>query len=164
MRRIFVLAVAAAACVTAVPTSAQAGERLTVVGSWQSLVNCVFTSYDPTSTRMSCVGSTLWTGSLEGVTKYDVTGRYDVLTGTSSGVLHEVFYGRDQAGNQGTLVFDETYTLDGPTSTIHIDCAAVGGTDAFAGARGHLVFDGTDNVATGFGQYGGTLVLPKAST
>ena len=47
---------------------------------------------------MSCVGSTLWTGGLSGVTRYVVTGTYDLLTGNSRGTLHETFRGRDKGG------------------------------------------------------------------
>jgi hypothetical protein len=140
-----------------------AAERVAVSGNWMSIVNCAFTSYDPLTGHMTCVGSTLWTGGLTGVTRYDVTGTYDVLTGNSQGTLHEIFRGHDTAGRRGTITFDEQYVLDGAASKIHIDAAAVAGTGGFAGARGRMTFDGTDNPATGFGTYVGTLRLHRAA-
>jgi len=142
---------------------AGATERVAVSGSWQSIVNCAFTSYDPLTGQMTCVGSTLWRGALAGVTRYDVTGTYDVLTGNSRGTLRETFRGHDKAGRRGTIAFAEQYTLDGPASTIHIDAVAVAGTGGFTGIRGRMTFDGTDNAATGFGNYVGALRLHRAA-
>jgi hypothetical protein len=64
--------------------AASAADRVPVSGQWQSVVNCAFTSYDPLTGSMSCVGSTRWTGGLRGLTAYKVTGTYDALTGDSN--------------------------------------------------------------------------------
>jgi hypothetical protein len=63
------LAGASAALAIAAPVASGA-QSIPIAGRWQSLVNCAFTSYDPLTGRMSCVGSTLWTGGLSGITHY----------------------------------------------------------------------------------------------
>jgi hypothetical protein len=52
-----------------------------VKGSWQQLVNCLFTHYNPLTHAMGCEGSTLWRGTWTGITRYHVEGMYDLLTG-----------------------------------------------------------------------------------
>lgn len=164
MRRALITALlASTVCSMVTARGAQAAPPTAVDGSWQSLVNCVFTSYDLLTKQMSCVGSTLWTGGLQGTTKYTVTGTYDLVTGDSAGTLHETFWGRDQAGHRGALVLDETFRLDGATSTLHIDATVVGGSGDFTGSRGLLTFHGTDNVATGSGSFTGQLTLRKSA-
>lgn len=131
-----------------------------VSGSWQQLVNCAFTSYDPLSGAMACAGSSHWRGTWTGLTVYHAQGNYDLISGDSTGQLTETFRGRDTDGRRGTLVFHETYLLVGSTSTIHITTQIVRATGGFTGARGHATFDGTDNIATGFGNYSGTWTPP----
>jgi hypothetical protein len=101
----------------------------------------------------------MWTGGLQGVTRYTGTGRYDPLSGNSSGTLRETFRGRDARGHAGTLVFDETYRLDGKTSAIHINATVVRGAGDFAGMRGSLTFTGKDNLVTGLGHYVGEVTM-----
>jgi hypothetical protein len=134
-----------------------------VRGTWQQLVNCAFTHYDPTTRAMGCEGSTLWSGTWNGITHYHVEGTYDPLTGDSSGTLHETFYGADRGGRHGTMTFTERYTLVGATSTIHIDTRMTDATGGFAGARGALSFDGTDNILTGRGTYSGEWTPPPTT-
>jgi hypothetical protein len=155
--------VATGAAMGVMAPAASAGERVAVNGRWQSIVNCAFTSYDPLTGSMSCVGSTLWTGGLRGLTAYKVTGTYDLLTGDSHGSLHETFHGRDDRGDHGTITFDEQFEIDGATSAIRIDAVATGGTGGFAGVRGTMTFDGTDTVATRVGSYAAVLELREAA-
>jgi hypothetical protein len=147
--------VAAAATLAAAASGPPAAVAEGVEGSWQQLVNCAFTHYDPATHAMGCDGSTLWRGTWTGVTHYRVAGTYDLLTGDSSGTFHETFYGHDARGRRGTLSFNDRYTITGATSTIHIVGAITGGTGGFVGARGTVRFDGTDNVLTGSGRYSG---------
>ena len=135
-----------------------------VDGSWESIVNCAFTHYNPVSGAMGCEGSTLWSGTWTGTTRYQVRGTYDVLTGDSSGRLHEVFYGHDVDGRAGSLSFEERYVLVGASSTIHIDARIVSGTGDFRGANGRVTFDGTDTVEAGSGTYAGSWSPPPIST
>lgn len=152
-----------AAAVPVTAPAASAVERVPVSGSWLSLVNCAFTSYDPLTGRISCLGLTLRTGGPSGRTRYAVTGRCDLLTGDSQGRLHEPFCGRDRSGDCGAVVFDERYTFDGANSTIDIDALAVGGRPGFAGAHCSMTFFGTDDAAPGFGRYAGVLELRRAA-
>ncbi|MEA2273073.1 MAG: hypothetical protein QOI98_1781 [Solirubrobacteraceae bacterium] len=143
-----------------VPTTA-AARTVPVEGRWQQLVNCAITSYNPFTKEFSCIGSSLWTGALTGVTDYVATGTFHALSGDAAGTIRETFRGRDDLGHRGTIAFTETFTLDGGASLIHIDATALGGTRGFAGVRGRLQFDGFDNVATGFGPYTGFLRLRR---
>lgn len=134
-----------------------------VAGQWQQVVNCLFTHYDPTTHAMGCEGSTLWHGTWSGITHYHVEGTYDLLTGDSSGTLHETFYGYDRAGRRGTMTFSEHYTIVGATSALHIAAQITAATGDFAGARGAATFDGSDNLATGSGTYAGEWTPPAGS-
>jgi hypothetical protein len=150
-------ALAAAAAVLTPPAvaGAQAAPRAAVHGSWMSLVNCAATGYDPVSKRLTCVGSTLWQGTWNGVTDYVGTATYDALSGDASGTLTETFHGRASDGGRGTLTFFETFTIDGATSALHIDAQLLDGSGDFTGARGEVSFDGVDNIAAGNGTYAG---------
>jgi hypothetical protein len=152
--------VVAATLALAAP-SAEAARRVPVEGHWQQLVNCGLTSYDPFTKEFSCVGSSLWTGGLTGVTDYVASGSVHALTGDAEGTIRETFRGRDDLGHRGTIAFTETFTLDGGASRIHIDAAAIDGTQGFAGVRGQLQFDGFDNAATGFGPFTGFLAVRR---
>jgi hypothetical protein len=143
-----------ALCLAAV-VPARAFAAAPVHGSWQQLANCLFTHYDPLGGGFGCEGSSVWQGTWTGVTVYHAEGTYDVLSGDSAGRLQETFRGHDVDGRRGTISFDESYVLVGSTSMIHIDARIAGATGGFAGARGAVTFDGTDNVATGFGTYAG---------
>ena len=132
-----------------------------VRGSWGSLVNCLFTNYNPMTGDMRCEGSTLWRGTWTGITHYHVEGTYDVLTGDSAGTLRETFYGSDSTGRRGTLSFAERYKLDGAASRIHITAEITGGTGELRDARGVATFDGTNNVAAGYGTYSGEWTPPR---
>jgi hypothetical protein len=130
-----------------------------VSGKWNGLVSCALTAYDPITHHFTCEGSTLWTGALEGVTYYTISGTINLLTSDSSGTIDEDFVGKG-LGRTGSLHFTESFTLDGKTSRIHIDATAVGGTRGFSGTTGHLVFVGTEiSAAEGYGTYAGTLAV-----
>ena len=152
---------AAGLAVVAQATAVEAGGSpgVQVSGRWNGLVSCALTAYDPITHHFTCDGSTLWTGALEGVTYYTVTGTVNLLTSDSSGTIDEDFVGKG-LGRTGSLHFTETFTLDGKTSRIHIDATAVDGTRGFSGTTGHLVFVGTEiSAADGYGTYAGTLAV-----
>jgi hypothetical protein len=146
----------------AVPQSAFA--RVTKVrGTWEQLVNCVPTGYDPSNGHVHCIGSSEWHGSWEGSTTYDYDGSYDPLTGDSTGVTHETFTGRASDGTSGTLTVIDYSTLDGATGAFRADTDIISGTEGFAGSRGHAVFTGVDNPITqsGGGTYSGRWIRPS---
>jgi hypothetical protein len=148
---------AAVAQATAVEAGAPTGVQ--IAGRWNGLVSCALTSYDPITHHFVCQGSTLWTGALEGVTYYTISGTINLLTSDSSGTIDEDFVGQG-LGRTGTLHFAETFTLDGKTSHIRIDATVVDGTRGFGGTTGHLVFVGTEiSAADGYGTYAGTLAV-----
>jgi hypothetical protein len=124
-------------------------------GTWQQLVNCAITGYDLTTKHLTCVGSSLWGGTLEGVTTYSVDATYDLLSGDGRGAIAETFYGRSSDGRKGTLRFRETFTVNGSTQAMHIDAHSVGGTQGFARSAATFTFDGFDNLLTGHGTYTG---------
>lgn len=150
MRRITLIA--AVAALAAAP-AARATDR-PATGTWQQLVNCAITGYDLTSKHLTCIGSSLWTGTFSGVTTYTVDATYDLLTGDGHGTIDETFHGR--AGDRhGSLRFLETFTATGATQAMHIDARSVSGTGDLARSRVALVFDGVDNIVTGHGTYAG---------
>jgi hypothetical protein len=150
----FRLTLATAAILTLTGT-AGASAAVPVKGSWQQLINCAFTRYNPLNGDFACLGASLWHGTWTGITHYRAHGTYDVLTGDSTGTLIETFHGHDRDSRRGTLTFEESYTLVGATSAIHIDTHIIDATGDFTHARGKATFDGTDNIATGFGTYTG---------
>jgi hypothetical protein len=133
----------------------------TVGGSWAQIVNCVFTSIDPSTGDFTCVGGSTWEGSWTGVTHYEVTGTYNATTGDMHGTFHEVFTGiyvPDKS--HGTLGFQERFVIEGATSVLHIDTDIVDsdGDPTFRCSSGHLTFDGLTPGPTGFGGYRGTWI------
>jgi hypothetical protein len=124
-----------------------------VAGDWVNALPPVITAYDPATGHFSGSGSSVWTGSWTGTTTWTTTGTLDLLTGDVEGTLDETFDGRSADGDNGTLHFIETYTVDGATSRIHIDARLVDGSGDFAGSRGRVTFDG---LSLPSGQGGGT--------
>jgi hypothetical protein len=130
-----------------------------VEDTWTEIVPCAPTSFEVSSNATTCIGSTLWTGTWTGVTTYTFDGEIDLITGAGHGTLDETFVGQDDTGRSGTLHLDETVVLVPTgvpdTAAISIDMTITGGTDDFAGARGHAVAVGIANLATGGGTFSG---------
>jgi len=161
--RILITVVALVAALGGLAPPSEAAKGLgtsSVVGNWTQLVNCAITSYNPLTKQATCVGSSMWTGTWTGLTHYVFQGTLDLITGDAQGTLSETFSGTSSSGGTGTLQFQESLTLVGATSTLHIDATLTSGTGDFSGARGSVAFDGTDNLATGFGTYAGWWQLP----
>jgi hypothetical protein len=133
-------------------------------GTWQQIINCLPTSYNPLNEQVHCVGSSSWSGTWTGTTSYTFDGTANLLTGDSSGTVHEVFTGKASDGTTGTLTFVETERVIGATSKIHIEATIVGASGGFAGSTGTAAFDGTDTLLTGSGSYAGTWFRPCACT
>lgn len=151
--------------VLAPPARAASHSATNVSGTWQSVVNVLFTNYqpsasDPTTGTYQGVGSTLWQGTWTGVTHYMAHGTANLITGAGSGALQETFTGRSSGGGTGTLTFNETYTLSS-TGAIVIQAKIIGATDDFSGAHGDVTFTGTDNPAEGGGSFQGRWSLPR---
>lgn len=147
----------AALCLAATPAHARSTH---VTGPWTSLVNCLITDYHLPDGEMSCQGSTAWQGGWQGVTHYTINGRYDPLTGDSSGTGVETFLGRARDGGRGTLHLTWTYTLSGATGTFDLSGRIVGGSGDFERSRGEVSFTGNVNAATGSGTYEATWGRP----
>ena len=149
------------------PASAHRPDQA-VNGRWVGLIPCVFTTPESvTSNHVTCTGSTTWAGTWTGVTHYKIDGTFDTVTGAADATVDETFIGRDDHGRVGTLHFAETLvgTPTGipDTSTIHIDACIIDATNDFAGATGHVMFDGVANLASGEGTFGGDWTLPHPS-
>src|SRR5215210_45139 len=84
-------------------------------GKWSNPVGaCVahIIKVDPTSGNLlSCSGTSEWTGTWKGSSKWVLKGDVS-LTAGGSGRIDEVFTGRTRSGRKGKLTFVETFTLD----------------------------------------------------
>jgi hypothetical protein len=159
-----VIAILVTSLVLGLGVAPAAARSVPVGGTWQQLVNCAPTSYDPFTKKLTCIGSTYWQGTWTGITNYTVTGTADLLTGDAQGTIRETFRGRADDGTVGTLEFSERFWLNGAASRFHLEAKIVCGTGGFAGSKGGAAFDGTDNLATGRGTYAGRWTRPSHTT
>jgi hypothetical protein len=98
-----------------------------------------------------CTGSSRWTGTFRGRTRWRVTGIGNTATGASSGRIREVFRGRVGArGRRGRLRFVERYTQDA-AGHITIHGRVVSGTRQLRRVRGRVTWTGTMSATTGVG-------------
>ncbi|MDX6285028.1 MAG: hypothetical protein QOG53_513 [Frankiales bacterium] len=161
MRTRIVIAVVLAAGALAMPHAGAASIQVPVAGKWYNAGPCTPTSVvpdpgHPAYADITCVGSSVWTGTWQGITDFTVTARYNLVTSAGDGTLVEIFVGR--AGNRrGTMTFHETVHVDGNTHALRIVAELVSGTGGFANSHAHVVFTGRITSATnGFGTYNGT--------
>jgi len=129
-----------------------------VKGKWTNPVGaCVahIINVDPTTgDLLSCTGTSDWTGTWKGSTKWTLTGDVSLTTG-GSGRIDEVFKGRARDGRTGKLTFVEHFTLD---AAGHIDIKGkiVKSSGKLAGSQGHARWIGTANAdGSGSGTYSG---------
>jgi hypothetical protein len=127
-------------------------------GDWTNPVGaCVahIIKVDPaTGDLLSCSGTSDWTGTWKGSTKWTLTGDVSLTTG-GSGRIDEVFKGRARDGRKGKLTFRERFTLD---AAGHIDIKGkiVKSSGSLAGSHGHVRWIGTANAdGSGSGTYSG---------
>jgi hypothetical protein len=129
-----------------------------VNGKWTNPVGaCVahVLEVDPTTgDLLSCSGTSDWTGTWKGSTKWTLTGRVS-LTAGGSGRIDEVFKGRARDGREGKLTFREHFTLDA-SAEIDIKGKIVKSSGKLEGSHGHARWIGTANPdGSGNGTYSG---------
>jgi hypothetical protein len=149
----------------AVPASSpRDGRALAVTGDWVDAAPCIPASFDPATGRFSATCSSIWTGTWIGVTKAQLDGTTNLLTGDTTGTIDETFIGRSDDGGTGTLRLRETLEVDGNSSTLVIDATIVQGTGDFRGSRGHVTFTGlVAPDGQGAGMYSGRWVRPRGA-
>jgi hypothetical protein len=159
-----VAATIAATTTAATAAAAAAPSRTAVTGSWVDDVPCTPTDvhpnpFHPTTLKGRCTGSSVWSGSFDGVTHYTTHGTTDLVTGDSRARIKETFIGVDSATDKvGTLHLKGTVVQDGSTLTMVVKERVTGGTGAFAKAHGHLRYEGVDtSLVGGAGGYRGLL-------
>jgi hypothetical protein len=167
MKRLVVLAAAVGLGVVGVAGNpAEAHPVPNVTGNWQTVVPVTLTSYQPSADNPTIgsyagVGTTAWLGTWTGLTRYQIHGTANLVTGAGSGVIDETFTGGSADGKTGTMRFLETYTIDS-ASQIRIVARLVSGTGDFSGSKADVVFLGIEyGAATGNGTYSGTWSEPK---
>jgi hypothetical protein len=125
-------------------------------GRWTNPVGaCVqhIIKFDPATGDVTCTGTSKWTGTWTGSTKWKLTGNQNLTTGAGSGRIDEVFTGsagRGRKHRKGKLTFVEKMTLaDGKIS---IRGHIVKSSHGLAGSSGHAVWTGTTSVTDGSGK------------
>jgi hypothetical protein len=129
-----------------------------VKGEWTNPVGaCVahIIKVDPTTgDLLSCSGTSDWTGTWKGSTKWTLTGDVSLTTG-GSGRIDEVFTGRARDGRKGQLTFREHFTLDA-AGHIDINGKIAESSGRLAGSHGHARWIGTAKAdGSGSGTYSG---------
>jgi uncharacterized protein (DUF2147 family) len=129
-----------------------------VKGKWTNPVGaCVahIIKVDPTTgDLLSCSGTSDWTGTWKGSTKWTLTGDVSLTTG-GSGRIDEVFKGRARDGRKGRLTFREHFTLDA-AGNIDIKGKIVKSSGKLEGSHGGAHWIGTANAdGSGNGTYSG---------
>jgi hypothetical protein len=111
--------------------------------------------------HLSAHATSAWSGALTGSTSYTVVGTVNLVNGTTVGTLDETFSGTAAGIGSGTLVFRESVFVSG-SGALHLEAVIQGGTGAFSGARGTIVFDGSSAPdGAGAGTYVGRIVLGR---
>jgi hypothetical protein len=137
-----------------------------VVGGWLGELPCLFTSATPSASARAvpfeCVSGTAWDGAWVGHTTYRAVGTFDAASGDIHATIDETFVGLVSATRAaGTLHLLGTVDIDGASGTGLVRERLVGGTDAFDGSSGTVVFDGAQVAAVvGHGGYQGTWTHP----
>lgn len=138
-----------------------------VVGGWFNGLPCPFTAAEPPASNSStvafeCMSGSIWDGSWVGHTLYRVAGTLDVVTGDIHATVDETLLGVVSATRAaGTLHLVGTADVDGETGTLIVRERIVGGTGAFEGSSGTVVFDGAQvALVAGHGGYQGSWTHP----
>jgi hypothetical protein len=141
------------------PAEAAPGRTTTTVGGgWIALVSCAPTSFDPTTGKLTCIGSSAWDGAWTGVTHYTASAVLNLATGDIRGTIDEVFTGVYTVNDaMGTLSFHETFHIDGATNALQLTATIIGssGDPTFQCSQGRVTFDGFVPIVTGAGGYEG---------
>jgi hypothetical protein len=138
-----------------------------VVGGWLGELPCPFTAAKPSASaprfvRFECVSGSTWDGVWVGHTVYKAVGTLDIATGDIHAIVGETLFGVISATRAaGTLKLIGTVDVDGATGTFLAWEQIVGGTGAFEGSSGDVVFEGFQAAAVaGHGGYHGTWTHP----
>jgi hypothetical protein len=128
-------------------------------GAWTNPVGaCVqhIISFDSATGATKCTGTSAWTGTWNGSTKWTFTGTLSPSTGAGSGRIDEVFAGRAHDGRRGRLTFVEHVTL-GAGGATDIKGHIVGSCGGLAGSHGRAHWVGTTSATdgSGSGRYSG---------
>jgi hypothetical protein len=145
---------ALAALAGAAPVAAGGGHASKVKGHWSNPVGaCVahIISFDPATGDLKCTGTSKWTGTWKGSTKWTFDGNMDPATGEATGRIDEVFKGKIADGRKGKLTFVEKMTLD-PEGNIDIHGHIVDSSGGLAGAHGRARWTGTSSATDGSGS------------
>jgi hypothetical protein len=164
MRKLLVCAAAAGLALGVAPSvGAAGGAVVNVRGGWIGELPCLFTALapggsKPTVVSFTCTSGTTWDGTWTGHTHYVVRATLDLVTGSGTGTIDETLVGIVTAGaSPGTMHLLGTLNVDGATNTVEVDETIVGGTGAFAGSTGQVVFEGLQlSGVIGSGGYHGT--------
>jgi hypothetical protein len=156
--------VCAVALATVSPAVAAGDKPSTVKGHWTNPVGaCVkhLISFDAATGDLKCTGTSKWTGTWKGSTKWTFTGNMNPSTGETKGHIDEVFTGKIADGRKGKLTFVEKMTLD-KQGNIDIHGHIVKASGGLAGAKGKAHWTGTSSVAdgSGAGPYSGSWHKP----
>ena len=114
---------------------------------------------DGATLHVSAHATSAWSGALTGTTSYTAVGTINLVNGTTVATLDETFIGTAAGIGSGTLVFRESAFISG-NGALHLEAEIRGGTGAFSGAHGMIVFVGSSAAdGAGAGTYAGRIVL-----
>lgn len=149
------------------PLRAAAFRTEDVVGGWVGELPCLVTSAAPSASAptmlpIECVSGTTWLGSWTGHSLLRAFGTLDLATGDAHASIDETFFGVVTATRApGALHLLGTVDLDEASHTIVVRERLVGGTGAFVGSSGTVVFEGLQvGPVVGQGGYHGTWMHP----
>jgi hypothetical protein len=163
IRWVAALLIGAGLLVAAPAAASHHGKTIKISGHWYNAGPCVPTGLVPDPKHLgegtiTCAGSSLWTGTWNGVTDFALLAHGNIVTDNLRGSIDELFIGASAKGN-GTMTFHERFVL--AKGRLRIKAKIVEATGGFAGATGHVIFVGTVTPATnGFGTYHGRWHLP----
>jgi len=98
-------------------------------------------SLDPATGAIVCTGTSRWTGTWNGSTKWTLTRILDPSSAAVSGRIDEVFTGDAAGGRAGTLTFVESLSIDASGGT-SIRGHITNSSGALAGSSGHASWIG----------------------
>ncbi|MBA3688154.1 MAG: DUF3224 domain-containing protein [Chloroflexi bacterium] len=154
----FLALLASSALAGASPAAASAVTMVSGSYTTEALALDAVTAHGMTL-HLSAHATSAWSGDLTGTTTYTFVGIVNLVNGTTVGTLDETFTGTAAGIGFGTLVFRESVFVSG-SGALHLEAVIRGGTGAFSGARGMIVFKGISALdGSGGGTYFGRIVL-----
>jgi hypothetical protein len=133
----------------AVPAGAKTVKttKTVVVGGYVNDIACI-PNAAPTVVGeeifLSCLGGSIWDGAWTGHTQFELHTSYD-LEGNAVGHYRETLHGVYLPdGSAGSITFEGTIWIDGPSTQFYATSKIVGGTCAFAGSSGTATASGQE--------------------